>query len=279
MNTQNTPYSYPVRRARQSSFGWLPISLLLLLLSLLTGLVQLHTFYIYQTYQQGQCAITYGTTEYHSSKSGSYYTPDFQYTVSTKDGQQVDTGGYDAPYQQHYTQDEAQQVVNSYTVGQTYDCWYNPANPMHAVLVYRGYTIGNFISQYIGTTLGYLLGYGFLWYLFYYVFYRQLCLMRRGVLTEGQVVENFERRTRYGKRTYSRIFFSPLGDPSQSYKVEKQGAYMVGSLQPVCYDPVNPDNAQYGGRPGGCLAMASLLGFIVGALIAAAFLLSIWYGV
>jgi Protein of unknown function (DUF3592) len=135
MSTQNRRYSYPNK-------GCLFTFLLLLLFSLLTGLVQLHTFFTYQTYQQGRCAITSGTVEYHKSKSSKYYTPDFQYTVFTKDGQQVNTGGYDAPYQEHYDiYQDAQQVVNSYTLGQAYNCWYNPADPTHAVLVFRGYTI------------------------------------------------------------------------------------------------------------------------------------------
>lgn len=272
MRTQNTPYFSP-------KMGCLFTFLLLLLLSLLTGLVQIHTYLTYQTYQQGSCTITSGKTEYHSSKNSHYYTSDFQYTVSTKDGQQVDTGGYEAPYTPHYyTEQEAQQVVDSYTVGQAYDCWYNPADPTHAVLVFRGYTINNFIIDYLLMSFGCLIGFGILWWLFYYVFYRQFCLLRRGVLTQGRVVENFERRTRSGRRTYSRIFFSPLDKPFQSYKIEKAGAYMVNSLQPVCYDPVNPKNARNDGRPGGCLVTTYLAVVIVGILIGSGILLVIWYG-
>ena len=278
MSMQNTPYSSPARLARRSSFGWLHTALLVLILSLATGLIRIHTFFMYQTYQQGQCTILSGTTDYHSSRGGSYYTPDFQYIVTTKDGQQVSTSGYDAPYQQHYnTQDDAQQVVNGYTMGQSYTCWYNPADPTHAVLVFRGYTIGNFILDYTLTTLASLIGYGFLWYLIY-VFYRQVCLIRRGVLTEGKVTRNFERRGKYGTKTYSSIVFSPLDDPSQVSTVDKKGAYPVGSQQPVCYDPVNPNHAQYGGRPRGGRAAMALAGFLVGTLIAAAYLLGFWYG-
>lgn len=291
MRTQNTPDSSPNR-------GCLFISLLLLLLSLLTGLVQLHTFFTYQTYQQGRCTITSGNTEYHSGKHYHYYTSDFQYTVSTKDGQQADASGYDAPYQQHYdTYQKAQQVVSSYTVGQAYDCWYNPADPTHAALVFRGYTIGNSINDYLGTSFGYLIGFGILWWLFYYVFYRNLCLRRRGVLTQGRVVEHFVRKTRSGRHTYSRISFSPYppympfqsyqdqpfypyqDKPYQSYQVEAAGAYMINSPQPVCYDPVNPRNARYGGRPGGCLVTTYLAVVIIGILIALGILLVIWYGV
>ncbi|MFL5703706.1 MAG: hypothetical protein ACJ8AG_12880, partial [Ktedonobacteraceae bacterium] len=60
--------------------------------------------------------------------------------------------------------------------------------------------------------------------------------------------------------------------------VEKAGAYMVNSRQPVCYDPVNPRNARYGGRPGGCLVTTYLAVVIVGILTASGILLVIWYG-
>jgi hypothetical protein len=280
MSIQNEPYTYPVGQARQPYLVGLVTFLLVPLLAVPTGLIQFHTYYTYQTYQQGRCTIISGTTEYHSSKSGSYYTPDLEYTVTTNDGQQVETSGYDAPYQQHYyAQDDAQQVVNSYNTGQTYSCWYNPADPIHAVLVFRGYNVNDLLGDYILTSLEFFVGFSFLWYLLYYVFYRQLCLIRRGVLTEGKVVENFERRTKSGTKTYSRIFFSPVDDPSQSYKVETQGAYMVGSSQQVCYDPLNPKNAKYGDRPSGGCATTALIGFIVGTLIAGLILLGIWYGV
>ncbi|HET7639871.1 MAG TPA: DUF3592 domain-containing protein [Ktedonobacteraceae bacterium] len=273
MRTQNTPYSSPMR-GRFFTF------LLLLPLSLLTGLVQIHTYLTYQTYQQGRCTITSGNTEYHSSKNSHYYTSEFRYTVLTKDGQQVDASGYKAPYTPHYhTYQEARQVVDSYTVGQTYDCWYNPADPTHAALVFRGYTINDFTGDYLLTSFLYLIGYSILWWLFYYVFYRNLCLLRRGVLTQGRVVGHSVRRSRSGQRTYSRISFSPFQPymPYQFYQVETAGAYMINSPQPVCYDPVNPRNARYGGRPGGCLVTTYLAVVIIGILIASGALLVLWY--
>src|SRR3981189_2655714 len=124
MRTQHAPYSYPNR-------GCLSTLLLLLLLSLLVGLVQLHTFFTYLTYQQGRCTITTGTTTEHGggglSKGTPFYTADFQFTVFTRDGQQVHTGGSSVLNDYHYSDyQDAQQVVKSYTVGQAYNCSYNP---------------------------------------------------------------------------------------------------------------------------------------------------------
>lgn len=282
MSMQETPYTYPdmypVQKRRPYRVGIFAF-LLVPLLALATGLIQFHLYDVYQTYQQGFCTIESGTTEYHSSKSGSYYTADFQYTVHTQDGQLAEASGYDAPYNMHYdTEQEAQQRVNNYNVGQLYSCRYNPADPTHAVLVYYGYNNLTLISDYIGTVLVSFMGYIFLWFLLYYTFYRQLCLMRRGVVTRGRVASTFQRNTRSGRKTYSRVLFSPVDDPSQTYKLEIPGEYTVGMLHPVCYDPLNPKNRQSGERPHGGCATFALIGFIVSALLTALILLGVWFG-
>ncbi len=281
MDMPETPYLYPdiypTRKRRPYLVGTFSF-LFVLLLSLATGLIQFHLYTVYQTYQQGFCTIESGTTEYHSTKSGSYYTPDFQYTVHTGDGQQAEASGYDAPTNAEYdTQDEARQVVDSYNIGQTYSCWYNPADPTHAVLVYYGYSTSTLVGNYIATVVLSFIGYLFLWFLLYYTFYRQLCLIRRGVQTQGKVVSTLQRSTRSGRKTYSRVVFSPVDDPSRTYRLDIAGAYPVGSPQTVCYDPRNPKNVQSGDRPhSGCAAFA-LLGFVVGTLLMAAILLGVWY--
>ncbi|HYK86434.1 MAG TPA: DUF3592 domain-containing protein [Ktedonobacteraceae bacterium] len=280
---QSSPYSYPanpIGQTKRVSAGCLFTILFLLLVSLLTGLIQLHTYSTYQTYQQGSCVVNYGTTTYHSTKNSHYYTADFQYTVQTNNGQQVDASGYDAPYHTEFnSQYDAQQVVDSYNVGEVYACWYNPANPSHAVLVYRGYTINNLLTDFFLTSGGFFLGFGFLWWIFQYGFYRQVCLMTRGVLAQGQVSEHFTRRSKNGTRHYSRILFYSFDNPIQPYKVEASGTYPIGSPQPVCYDPKNPKNAKFGDRPRGGTATISLLGVIVGILIVVFILQGIWNGV
>lgn len=280
MNLQQAPSARAIGRTRQPYRVGLFTFLLVFPLALLSGLIRLHTYYVYQTYQQGQCTILSGTTDYYSTRDSQYYTADLQYIVSTKDGQQVTTDGYDGPYTSQFdTQDEAQQIVDSYQVGQSYPCWYNPAAPYHAVLIFRGYNTNDFFIDYIETSLLYLLGYSFLWLLLYYVFYRQLCLIRRGVLTQGTVVENVVRRTRRGKTTTSRIAFSPRDDPSRSYKIMKAGAFNIGHPMTVCYDPLNPKNAKQGDRPGWKGTITALAIACVGILIAGGAFLIIWFAV
>lgn len=279
MSMQETPYTYPVNKVRRPYRTGLFTFLFVILLALATGLIQIHLYDVYQTYQQGSCTIESGKTDYYSGKYSHYYTPDFQYIVHTSDGQQANVSGYDAPYNEQYdTQQEAQNVVDSYNVGQAYSCWYNPTDPTHAVLVYYGYNNFTLLANYAGTALVAFLGYTFLWFLLYYTFYRQLCLMRRGVVVEGRVASTFQRNSRYGKKTYSCVLYSPVDDPSQTYKLEIPGDHTIGMLHPVCYDPRNPKNRQSGQRPGSGCATFALIGFIVSALLTALILLGVWYG-
>lgn len=278
MSMQETPYMYPIQKRRPYRVG-IYTFLLVPLLALATGLIQFHLYDVYQTYRQGTCTIESGTTEYHSRKNSHYYTADFQYTVHTRDGQQAEASGYDAPYSIQYdTAQDAQNVVDSYNVGQSYSCWYNPTDPAHAVLVYYGYNNLTLFGNYMGTAFLSFIGYLFLWFLLYYTFYRQLCLILRGVQTQGRVASTFQRSTRSGKKTYSRVLFSLVDDPSQTYKLEVPGAYTIGMLHTLCYDPLNPKNVQSGDRPRGGCATLALIGFIVGVLLMALILLGVWYG-
>ena len=282
MSMQETPSTYPdmypIQKRRPYRVGMYTF-LILPLLALITGLIQFHLYEVYQTYRQGSCTIESGTTEYHSSKYGSYYTIDFQYTVHTQNGQQAEASGYDAPDNAHYdTQPEAQDVVDKYNTGQAYSCWYNPADPTHAVLVYYGYNSFTLFGNYSMTVFLSFLGYLLLWYLLYYLFYRQRCLMRRGVVTHGRVASTFERTRNRVKKTYSCVLFSPLDDPSQTYKLETPGEYTIGMLHRLCYDPLNPKNVQSGDRPRGGLATFALIGSIVWALLMAIILLAVWFG-
>jgi Protein of unknown function (DUF3592) len=275
MGVQNGFSSHAVRQTKRRLFSWLAIIFLLLLFSMLTGLIALHPLFTYQTYEQGSCSILSGDVKQESTKNGSYYyyIPVFEYTLQTKDGQQVDTF---KQYASYTSQEEAQQVVNHYNVGQTYQCWYNPAHPTRSELVLPKLMVDDYKATYIGTSIGFFLVYTFLWSLFYYGVYRQRCLMRRGVLTEGRVVEHFVVRTKSGLNTHSRIVFSPLDDSSHSYKVAKVGEYEVGSLQPVCYDPLNPRNARYGGRPNGTSAIGFMFVVIVGIMVLGTTLIIVW---
>ncbi len=79
--------------------------------------------------------------------------------------------------------------------------------------------------------------------------YLPVLLMVRGIVTQGQVTGHVTRRQRK--------------DP-------------LGSWQPVCYDPYNPDNVRRGHRPLGLGPMLSLL-FSIGLSLGLLFLLSLMW--
>ena len=101
-----------------------------------------------QGYQSGQCTITARqlqyeiTTSTNTNSNGTQtirsideYAPYFEYTVHAPDGRSYTASGYDGS--DTYTSDLAgqQAIVDHYNVGQSYQCWYNPANPTQALLV------------------------------------------------------------------------------------------------------------------------------------------------
>ncbi|QBD78977.1 hypothetical protein EPA93_24530 [Ktedonosporobacter rubrisoli] len=128
----------------------------ILLTSCLLSLINLHSLFVYQTYQQGMCTIESSNIY----KDRSHYTPEFTYILHTKDGHQEEIT--DEPNGPHpMMQDEtlydaefnAQVILDRYEVGQSYPCWYNPANlgGNTAVLGHPSYTIDRLLGDCLGT--------------------------------------------------------------------------------------------------------------------------------
>lgn len=124
-----------------------------LLLAALIGLVQVRNFFVYQSFEQGTCTILDGQVVKNYSRGGTYYTPVFTYLVHMKNGQTARANGYDAPTQAGFSQDGAQQIVDSYALGRSYACWYDPADPTHAALRFYGESVGGLILAYVLTAL------------------------------------------------------------------------------------------------------------------------------
>jgi hypothetical protein len=96
--------------------------------------------------------------KYLSWGDGSYqdytiYTPDFQFSVQTADGQQYQVEGPDR-VSPASDQSGAQAALDEYTVGKSYRCWYDPTDPSQAVLS-RRYDWG---MGFFGLVLGLLVG-------------------------------------------------------------------------------------------------------------------------
>lgn len=104
-----------------------------------------------QGYQSGQCTITNKqlqhqvstttTTETRNNQTYTHttdtdvYAPHFDYTVRTADGHSYKANGYDGSDTFTSNQTGQQTIVDQYKTEQSYQCWYNPANPSEAILV------------------------------------------------------------------------------------------------------------------------------------------------
>jgi uncharacterized protein DUF3592 len=102
------------------------------------------------SYQAGQCTITgkqllqqqeeqketysSNSTIHTRTTTTTVYQLDFQFMIQTTDGHRYTARGYDAFESASSDRAGQQAIVDQYTVGKTYPCWYNPARPAQAVL-------------------------------------------------------------------------------------------------------------------------------------------------
>jgi hypothetical protein len=225
---------------------------------------------VYQSYVQGSCTLESGRVIKQGSKTRSWKVS-FHYLVSTKDGQ-VESQGYDLPEGTTFSSyASAQSVVDSYTIGKTYPCWYNPQKPTSAALVLHSRSLTDFAWASAGASvIGIVLLLVLLFIItdiFYSKVYLPACLMDRGIVTQGQVQQHVTRRQNRRTRTYSRIVYQRQEFPGDWQSFEAKGTYPIGSWQPVCYDPSRPTNIRRGHRPlgfGPALSMLWGLALILG---------------
>jgi hypothetical protein len=223
------------------------------------GLMQVHQILVYQSYQPGRCTILSGEIQ----RAKGRYFPSFAYLVRTQDGRTVQAGDYSASYLLmdlgNYSLTESRQIVGSYAVGKVYTCWYNPAEPTHAALVWRGFSFSDLFG---GLVLLAVLIF-FLWLglfaffsLLYSGIYQQVRLILLGEKTQGQSLGQFVRSRAH---RVTRLAFRSLHDPSQVGQVETNEPYPAGTWHVVTYDPGDLRNVKLGGRPLGCAMIFSLL--------------------
>jgi len=208
--------------------------------------------------------------------------------VRTQDGRAVQAGGYSASYlltdfgntsSGDYSLTESRQIVGRYTVGKVYACWYNPAEPTHAVLAWRGVS---FSGLFGGLVLLAVLIF-FMWLVLLLFFsllssgvYQQARLILLGEKTQGQSLGQFV-KGRSGRVT--RLAFRSLHDLSQVGQVETKRPYPAGTWHVVTYDPGDLSNVKLGGRPLGCAMIFSLLGSLGLGLVGSLLLWWWWYAV
>jgi hypothetical protein len=241
----------------------------LLLACSVVGVMQVHKILVYQSYQPGRCTILSGEIEHHSGRGGPRYAPSFAYIVRTQDGRAVQAGGYSASYlltdtdtlfSGSYSLAESRQIVGRYAVGKVYACWYNPAEPTHAVLAWRGVSFGALFGGLVVLAVLIFVMWlvlGLFFSLLYEGVYQQARLILLGEKTQGQSLGQVVARGR--SKGGTRLAFRSLHDPSQVGHVGTNRPYPAGTWHTVTYDPGNLRNVKLGGRPLGCAMIFSLL--------------------
>lgn len=147
----------PWRLLKPMNLLVLAVVLFLAVILVILPLVKIASYPLISSYQQGQCTITSKELQTFggSSDGDPMFLAHFEYTVRTASGAQAHGNRYDwfdgagwigGPFETGSTDRAGEQtVLDHYTVGSTYACWYDPRTPSQAVLT-RDVEWGRLIS-------------------------------------------------------------------------------------------------------------------------------------
>jgi hypothetical protein len=238
----------------------------------------------YNSYQQGSCTISskgvkeVDSTDKHGNITSRTYYPQFSYEVYAANGAQATAVGYDGPTAQGYSSSgEAQSVVDQYQIGQNVPCRYNPVTPEKAFIVFYGFTP----SDSAGVSFWGFSSFGafalLLYLLLDWTVWRLFALHKRGVVTQGRVSEVKERRGRYGKIYYTSIIcFQALEESARMRTIKVADDLGVGTILPVCYDPLFPRYRRNAEWPDPSSPSAAVSTIAVVSIIGLVILLGVW---
>ncbi len=85
-------------------------------------------------YHTGQCTILSKTLLSFPNIKGTVYAAHFTYTVHTSEGKNYQASGYGPTQVETNDKIGQQAIIDSYQVGANAPCWYDPAQPSHAIL-------------------------------------------------------------------------------------------------------------------------------------------------
>jgi len=129
---------------------WVPTTIFILLLLAVSGTLlwfgsllassPVGHFVTLQSYRQGQCTILTKGLRYYSSfnqdtgNNETEYGLDFTFLVHNSSNNTTLARGYGIDQHTLDQRNDAQAILDQHSVGQSYICWYDPANASHAVL-------------------------------------------------------------------------------------------------------------------------------------------------
>ncbi|GHO44596.1 DUF3592 domain-containing protein [Ktedonospora formicarum] len=236
----------------------------------------------YHSFIQGTCVITARHLQSDSQNSKRpIYKPIFTYTLTLPDGRQINTSGFDGPDTFVYsTQKLAQNVLDSYPLGQPINCWYDPAQPERALLVFQGYSSEQALSTFLFFLLAFMIFLPALAYLFEWQFWRYVALRIRGTLTRGIVVNRIEQRKQgMTYNVYTILYRSEDQQGGVARHIQLTAPPIERHSLPdlynvfVCYDPRQPLYDRCGKYP----RLYRIIPGLIGSLIFLALTLSFIY--
>ena len=131
-------------------FRWAPFTCLVIIILIASGAPiwfggllswePIGNFVTLQRYHQSQCTILSKDVSYYTSydqdtgNTETQYGPNFTFLVHNTPHTSVHAQGYGIDQHLSDQSREAQAILDQYTVGQAYPCWYDPAKATHAVL-------------------------------------------------------------------------------------------------------------------------------------------------
>jgi hypothetical protein len=135
---------------KTSHLQWVPLTCLAIIILVASGALlwfggllswePVGNFVTLQHYQQSQCTILSKDVRYYTSynqdtgNTETQYGLDFTFLVHDAPHASVHARGYGIDQHLSDQPRDAQAILDQYTVGRAYPCWYDPANASHAVL-------------------------------------------------------------------------------------------------------------------------------------------------
>jgi hypothetical protein len=207
----------------------------------------MHYSAAYASYRQGSCTITDkqvqedDTTDKYGNVISRSYAPVLSYTVHTANDGLAFASGFDGPTSMEYdASDEAQAIIDHYTIDQRVACWYNPGSPSHAFIVFYGYNSSDALDTFFIGILCLSIFAIIVYFLFDWTVWRLYALAKRGVLVYGSVVRQKVLSSRSGKHIVSVVGFRAAEEATKERYITLSKQLPIGRQVCVCYDPFYP---------------------------------------
>jgi hypothetical protein len=250
---------------KDRSFYQRRVIILLIIVVALASFGPVRRALYYGAFQRGTCTILEQRVRTIQGPVTAAFAPYVRYAVYPANGNVVQAEGFDGPESRIYRKrEEVNALLARFQPGKATPCWYDPADPTHAFLVFQGYTFQMASGQFFFYALVFALFVPILFLCLEWLIWRFLVLRFRGVVVIGAVVKT---EVKPG-RSFLWWRGEPFSEHTILYKARgRKGGedtvryikYVSTPLEerefvdwlkvPICYDPRQPRYDRFGDRP------------------------------